>query len=137
MDRIFLDANVLFSAVYTPGSRLLVFWSLDEVELVTSLYALEEARRNLVIHNQEDAVALDELASKMTIVAGTRIGKIPDGVELADKDIPILLAAIDSGCSHLLTGDRRHFDAFYNRRIAGVMIQTPAEFLRSRKRQAG
>jgi hypothetical protein len=131
---VFLDANVLFSAAYTPESRLLQLWSLGDTGLVTFLFALEEARRNLLTHNRDGIAVLDGLASKMTIVSGTRTGQLPDGVELADKDIPIILAAIDSGCSHLLTGDKRHFDALYGIRIAGVLVQTPAQYLRSRAR---
>ena len=132
MDRIFLDANVLFSAAYTPDSRLLELCSLDAVELVTSLFALEEARRNLSARNPDGIAVLDELVSKMTIVTGTRTGQPPEDVQLADKDIPILLAAIDSNCTHLLTGDKRHFDTLYGRSIGGVLAQTPARYLRSR-----
>ena len=47
MDRVFLDANVLFSAAYRPDSRLRELWALAEVELVTSAYSVEEACRNL------------------------------------------------------------------------------------------
>ena len=85
-------------------------------------------------HNRDGVGVLDELVSKMMIVAGTRMGQLPEDVELADKDIPVLLAAIDSGCSHLLTGDKRHFDALYGKRIARVLVQTPAQYLRSRTR---
>lgn len=134
MDRVFLDANVLFSAAYAQGSRLLELWSLDDTELVTSLLTLEEARRNLSARNQDGVGVLDELVSKMMIVAGTRMGQLPEGAELADKDIPVLLAAIDSGCNHLLTGDKRHFDALYGKRVGGVLVQTPAQYLRSRTR---
>ena len=130
MDRVFLDANVLFSAAYLPDSRLLELWSLDDAELVTSLFALEEARGNLVVHNRDGIPILDKLTSEMTVVTGTRTGDLPDDVELAGKDIPILLAAIDSGCSHLLTGDRRHFEALYGRSIVGVLVQTPAQYRR-------
>jgi len=130
LDRVFLDANVLFSAAHVSESRLLVLWSLQDVELVTSLYALEEARRNL----PPDGVdALDGLIERMTVVTGAGSGRLPDGVALADKDIPILLAAIDSGCTHLLTGDKRHSDRLYGRKVGGVLIRTPAQYLRSRE----
>ncbi len=133
MDRVFLDANVVFSAAYSPGSRLLELWQLDGVELVTSLFALEEARRNLS-HDCLDT--LDEIASKTVIVSGTRTGELPDGVQLVDKDIPILLAAIDARCKYLLTGDKRHFDALYGKTISGVIILTPAQYLHIKKAQA-
>ena len=130
MYRVFLDANVLFSAAYAPDLRLLELWSLDDAELVTSLFALEEAHGNLAVHNRDVIPVLDKLASEMMIVTGTRTGDLPDDVELAGKDIPILLAAIDSGCSHLLTGDQRHFETLYGRRIVGVLVQTAGEYLR-------
>lgn len=132
MDKVFLDANVLFSAAYAHGSRLLDLWSLENTELVTSLYALEEARRNIATYNRQGIVILDELVSEMTTVAGTRTAPIPHGVNLPDKDVPIFLAAIDSGCTHLLTGDKRHFDALFGQTLAGVLVQTPGEYLRGR-----
>lgn len=47
MDRLFLDANVLFSAAYRSDARLLRLWKLQSVFLCSSRYALEEARINL------------------------------------------------------------------------------------------
>ncbi len=35
MDRLFLDANVLFSAAYRDDSGLQRLWDLSDVELVT------------------------------------------------------------------------------------------------------
>ena len=47
MDRLFLDANILFSAAYRPNAGLLRLWNLKNVLLCASHYALEEARINL------------------------------------------------------------------------------------------
>jgi predicted nucleic acid-binding protein len=47
VDRVFLDANVLFSAAYRSDSGLLKLWKLKRTKLITSTYALEEARTNL------------------------------------------------------------------------------------------
>jgi hypothetical protein len=44
LDRIFLDANVLFSAAYLENSGLGRLWQLEGVELLSSAYAVEEAR---------------------------------------------------------------------------------------------
>ena len=55
MDRIFLDANVLFSAAYRPDAglaRLARLWRLEGVELITSAYAAEEAKLNLTEEDQ-------------------------------------------------------------------------------------
>jgi predicted nucleic acid-binding protein len=47
IDRLFLDANVLFSAAYQPDSGIARLWKFKDVELLTSAYAAEEARVNL------------------------------------------------------------------------------------------
>ena len=42
--------------------------------------------------------------------------------------VPILLAAIDGGATHLLTGDWEHFGPYFRQEIAGVLILPPAEY---------
>ena len=44
MNQVFLDANVLFSAAYRLDTPLRKLFSLPNVMLVTSAYALEEAK---------------------------------------------------------------------------------------------
>jgi hypothetical protein len=46
-DLIFLDANVIFSAAYRPANELRQLWSLPDLTLLTSLYAISEVERNL------------------------------------------------------------------------------------------
>jgi hypothetical protein len=53
---------------------------------------------------------------------------LPRGVRLPEKDQPILLAAIDGGATHLLTGDWTHFGPYFRQAVAGVMILPPAEY---------
>jgi len=43
MHRLFLDANILFSAAYRPHAGLLQFWKLKDTILCSSHYAMEEA----------------------------------------------------------------------------------------------
>ncbi len=52
MDRLFLDANVLFSAAYRDDAGVQRLWSAPNSELVTSDYAIEEAIRNLADPDQ-------------------------------------------------------------------------------------
>ncbi len=47
------------------------------------------------------------------------------------QDLPILTAAIQIKANILLTGDFRHFGPLFGRRIKGVRILTPADFLGS------
>ena len=129
MDRLFLDANVLFSAVYRPNAGLLRFWQLREVALCTSRYALEEARINLT----EDAQLrrLEKLSGNLNLFdPASRV--LPRGVNLPEKDMPILLAAIEARCTHLITGDLRHFGPYFGKKLAGVLILLPADYLRLR-----
>lgn len=128
MARIFLDANVLFSAAYREGAGLTSLWTLSNTEVVTSGYAAEEARRNL----ESDAARtrLEALLRRTTIVAEAPDVALPRALDIAQKDQPILKAAIASGATHLITGDIRDFGRLLGKRTFGVLIQTPAEFLR-------
>src|SRR5918995_2862091 len=63
---IFLDANVLFSAAYRPDAGLRRLWTLPGAGLITSVYAAEEARRNL--SNPGQRRDLEKLLSPVEIV---------------------------------------------------------------------
>ena len=130
MDRPFLDANVLFSAAYREGSGLRRLWELEDVELLTSGYALEEARRNLDTDDQLDR--LHELVRGLQLVPESAVD-LPDAVDLSEKDVPILQAAIAAEASHLITGDRKDFGPYFGEKLSGVRITTPREYLNSRK----
>lgn len=127
MDRLFLDANILFSAAYGTNARLLRLWELERVELDTSDFAVEEAHRNLRTHHQRER--LSRLLTGMRIVQESEHFTLPRGVLLPEKDRPILLAAIDASATHLLTGDFEHFGPYYRDVIGGVKILPPAEYL--------
>jgi predicted nucleic acid-binding protein len=123
--RLFLDANVLLSAAWRPRAALLRLWGLDGVELLSSRYAVEEARRNLETPAQRGR--LTRLLRRVQLVEPEHF-TLPRGIRLPEKDLPILLAAIDGKATHLLTGDWEHFGPYYRQEIAGVMILPPAEY---------
>ncbi len=132
MDRLFLDADVLFSAAYRPDAGLRRLWEIVGVELITSAYAEEEARRNLETPVQHST--LSELLRHVKVLIfqpGSFL--LPSGLELPDNDRPILEAAIFSQATHLLTGDMKAFGAYYGRTLAGVLILPPAAYLRERR----
>lgn len=128
MPRAFLDANVLFSAADREASGLMRLWKLPDAELVTSAYAAEEARRNLPLADQR--ARLEDLLAQTRIVAESD-APLPSGVRLPDKDLPILKAAIAAEATHLVTGDVKDFGRYLSQRIAGVLVVTPADFIRS------
>lgn len=129
MDLVFLDANVLFSAAYRPDAGLRRLWRLPRARLITSAYAAEEARRNLSDPGQRRE--LEELLGSVEVVPTAAPTDHPLflTMELADKDRPVLLAAIGAGATHLLTGDFRHFGPYYGKRIEGVLVLPPGEYL--------
>jgi len=131
MDRLFLDANVLFSAAYKIDARLLLLWKLKNVTLCSSHYALQEARINL--RGEDQWTRLTELSGSLQLF-GAGQTPIPPGILLPEKDAPILLAAIEARASHLLTGDIRHFRAYFGKKIAGITIVRPGEYLRHHSR---
>lgn len=126
MDRVFLDANVLFSAPYRENSGLLRLWEISETEIVTSLYAWNEAQRNT--QSDEQLVRLNRLRLSVEIPIWVQ-DDLPAGVSIIEKDLPILLDAINSRSTHLLTGDKQHFGHLYGQRVRGVLILAPADYL--------
>jgi len=56
--------------------------------------------------------------------------ELPDGVSLPRKDVPSLLAAIEARATHLLTGDLRHFGSYFGKRVEGILVLPPGEYLR-------
>jgi hypothetical protein len=57
---------------------------------------------------------------------------LPIGIQLPPKDQPILVAAIQAKCTHLLTGDRKHFGQYFQQTIGGVRVLTVRDYLTAR-----
>jgi predicted nucleic acid-binding protein len=130
VDRVFLDANVLFSAAYREDAGLLRLWRLEDTRLLTSVYAMDEARRNLAEPAQRER--LDRLVPALEVCSVGCI--LPPGVAegLPDKDRPILQSAVAAGATHLLTGDVSHFGPLFGQTVAGVLVLRPAAYLRGK-----
>ena len=127
MDRLFLDANILFSAAYRPNAGLLMFWKLKNVVLCSSHYALEEARINLEQDVQKRR--LEKLAKVIEFFDPIAPGP-PRKVDLPEKDVPILLAAIAARSTHRVTGDVHHFGRYFGKTIEGMLVLPPGDYLR-------
>lgn len=127
MDRLFLDASVLFSTAYQEDAGLRQLRSLEQAELLTSGYALEEARRNLATDEQRRRLA--RLAADLELVPETPSGSLPDDLDLPEKDRPIVSAAVQAGSTRLVTGDLSHFGPYLGRTVAGIRFVRPAELL--------
>ena len=133
--RLFLDANVLFTAAHNPRGKAALAIEVGQQgywALATSRYALEEARRNL---DRKFPPSLDDLNSLLrSIRLVEHRPALRSPATLAEKDRPIFQAAVAWEATHLLTGDLKDFGPFMNRpeETFGILVQTVAEFLRTR-----
>lgn len=126
--RIFLDANIIFSAAKSDGAirRLLTLVENAGHECCVDSYVVEEARRNLVAKAPDCMVAFEGLLSRMKTAGAPRADAgLETSLPLPAKDRPVLEAAIRQRCTGLVTGDRTHFGALYGRTIHGVTIHSP------------
>lgn len=128
MDRLFLDANVLFSAAYRQDAGVRRLWDLPRVTLLTSEYAVDEARRNLATGDQLSR--LDALLKLVQVEPARTLDPVlRKNIELREKDWPILGGAVAAGATHLITGDLRDFGPFMGQSVLGVLVLTPARYL--------
>lgn len=136
MEAVFLDANVLWSAAFKEFSTLRRLWDIPGTRLVTSEYAAEEARRNLESYPTSAAEqkrllkSLNTLLLKMAVVSTPYPMPEDLDVNLPSKDIPILAAALSANAAFLITGDKQHFGAYFGKKMRGITILRPADYLR-------
>ena len=132
--RVFLDANVLFTAAQNARGKaafLIELGRAGHFSLFTSEAAREEAQRNLAAKYPDFLPRLATLLRRVTLIAADRSAPFPDG--LAAKDAVIFQAAKSCRATHFLTGDLEHFGPFMNRSHTthSIIVQTVAEFLAS------
>ena len=132
MKRLFLDANVLFTAAHNPSGKAAFVMELGtrgHWKMFTSTLAVEEASRNLASKFPSAAARLEIILRDMTVLPSVSGHDCP--IDLVAKDRPIFLTALRCGATHLLTGDMKHFGPFMNdaSQTAGIRITTVAAFL--------
>lgn len=121
--KVFLDANILFSASNPQWltRQLLDVLNQAGAELTSSDYVWDEAEWNVRSHFPECLEELGKLRSRLEWIQDPVLA---EGLfeMLPKKDRPVLAAAIRGKCSHLLTGDYKHFGELMGREISGVRI---------------
>ena len=130
--KLFLDANVLFTAAHNPRGKaaLLIelaaqgYWTLH-----SSSYAVEEARRNLERMFPDALERFERIGTKLSLTEHHPDYRFTCG--LTRKDQPILQAAMACRADYLLTGDLKDFGPFMNarERTYGVCVLAVAGFL--------
>ncbi len=130
--RVFLDANILFTAAHNPAGKaafVIELGSAGFFRLFTSEYAREEAFRNLSAKYSASVPHLEKLLQQINTTLVDAGASFPD--TLVAKDTSIFQAAVTCRATHLLTGDIKHFGEFMNRPEVtfSIVVQTVAEFL--------
>ena len=126
--RIFLDANILFSAAKSAGAirELLERLHAAGHTLCADSYVLAEARRNLEVKHVEALSDLQSMVERIELTPFRPTELPPDAIDLLPgKDQPVLAAAIRLGCDTLVTGDRTHFGGLFGKTILGVTVHSP------------
>ena len=130
--RVFLDANVLFTAAHNPRGKAAFVIELGVAGhflLFTSDAALGEAETNLAVKYPHSLPFLKDLMSNINLLAADLSAPFIGGLPI--KDAVIFQAAVSCHATHFLTGDLRHFGPFMNCPDAtySIIVQTVAEFL--------
>ena len=129
--RVFLDANVIFSAALSPDGNARALFKLAALRgtlLVTSRFAVEEAFRNIAIKTPQHIDEGESLLTDVAEVAEPSAAWLDVARQhgVPPKDAPILGAAMAHAADLLVTGDRSHFGHLYGMHIQGVLVVPPA-----------
>lgn len=132
--RLFLDANILFSAVHSPegGARELIRLSeAGHCELLTSQHAIFEAQRNLSVKSPDRVEGFEKTLKAIHQVSDASPNLVAKaaGFGLPENDAPILAAAVAADADMLVTGDRKHFGHLYGTEVGRVRIVSLVEAL--------
>jgi uncharacterized protein len=130
--RVFLDANVLFTAAHNPRGKaafVIELGSAGHFLLFTSDAARGEAERNVAAKYPDSLPLLAALLGGITSVTADLSAPFPDG--LPANDAVIFQAAVACRATHFFTGDLHHFGPFMNwpDMTRSIILQTVAEFL--------
>lgn len=131
---VFIDANVLFSAAI--GSRVCrTILGLPSVDLLTSDYCLDEARRNLAVKAPPEALSWLPSAVESMLIVPTPPPMAWKMVAhhlspTAASDAPVLASAVVAGARSLITGNTRDFGELMSTPVNGLpIVYTPRAFL--------
>ncbi|HEY4506325.1 MAG TPA: putative toxin-antitoxin system toxin component, PIN family [Candidatus Paceibacterota bacterium] len=137
---LFLDANIFFAAVASKKGGSFFIIELAKSERIipaTSAYALIEAEKNIKLKLGERALMLHrknilEISPYIPRINTTE-SKMEEIVSnyVSEKDIPIVLGAMESNADFLVTLDRKHL--LDNEDLKdmgfGFYLVTPGDFL--------
>jgi len=134
--KVFLDSNVFISGLFSEkGAPRLILdilsLGLPPLTAVTGAYNIAEVERNLGAKLPEALPIFQTVLSALK----TDIVPIPSARDLepwsgttADKDLPVLVSAIQAKADVLVTGDKKDLLKLKNADLPLILV-SPAEFL--------
>jgi len=118
--RVFLDANILFSAsVPECATRRLLDAVSARGEILSNAHAIEEARRNLAAKRPSQLPEFEALWRRVRVTDAFVVVSL---IGLPAEDVPILAGAVGARCTHLWTSDKRRFGRLCGAIVEGVRI---------------
>lgn len=136
MIRVFLDANVLYSAADSPDGLNAALFKVagrrDNVELLANRYVWSEADIHLMDNGLAQArTELQRLVDNdLSIEAGAPFAltlRMRPYVPTDPADTPVLAGAVSAGADWLVTSDRKDFDHLYGTTVEGVLVLRPRQ----------
>ncbi len=122
--RVFLDTNLIISALNFPGNeRLVLELALrGRFEFYLSLFILEEVAGMLVRKfgwdEERTAQAIRVIENAATVIEPLRL---PEVIEGGHADNRVLDCAVAASADYLVTGDRRHLLPLGEHRGASIV----------------
>ncbi len=137
VNRVFLDSNVIISGLLSSkgAPRIildLLCLHLPNLRGLTGTYNMMEIERNLTRKLPAALPVFQEYLPRMNL----EIVSLPASEELepwlgitADKDLPVIVSAVDGKADFLVTGDTGDFGALMQRDDLPFRVLTPTEFV--------
>lgn len=142
--RLFLDANVIFTAAHNPHGRSSALFELARhglCDVSTAPHPAAEAERNIRLKCPDAIGRFGVLLPLLNMQpeAGPADVAWALAQRLPLEDAPVLAAAVACRANILATGDRTHFGHLLGLTVRSTIVLTPADALaavlnQSRKR---
>jgi len=139
MAKIFFDADVLFSLVYSQNplsgaKKVLLHGYLEKYSFITSLQVIEEVRKNLSTYGnpayfKKLTEILEDFDFRMIKVLNEKLINLYKDV-VHQKDLHVLIAAIQAEADYLLTYNKKHFlTSKFSQINFKLQVMNPKEFI--------
>lgn len=130
-DRVFLDANVIFSAAL-GGESFAALWDAlrrGVITACTSPQCIDEARRNVTRKRPAALARLEATFLEVELVPAPQQLVAWAEAKLPDDDAWVLAGAVEGGAQVLLTGNTKHFGWMMTRTDLPLRVRTVRGYL--------